>query len=117
MSDSPVLGLDFPAALKQYQLERVYQRILKVFVSTTPDILNRLAAWQEGNLEDYVTLVHGYKGACYGIQANLLGDLAKELEFAGKAGDTATILAKNDTLIAEANALLTRVADYLANAE
>ena len=116
MSDSPVEGLDFAAALKQYQIEKVYQRILKVYVSSTPDILAKLAAFSEAQLDDYIITVHGLKGASYGIQANYIGDLAKELEFAGKDGNLALIEEKNTALIAEATALIKRIAAYLASA-
>jgi HPt (histidine-containing phosphotransfer) domain-containing protein len=116
MSDSPVEGLDFAAALAQYQIEKIYQRILKVYVASTPEILAQLAAFDVTRLEDYITTVHGLKGASYGIQANPVGDLAKELEFAGKEGNVALVAEKNDALIAETSALIERIAAYLTTA-
>jgi HPt (histidine-containing phosphotransfer) domain-containing protein len=113
MSNSPVEGLDFTAALAQYQMEKIYQRILKVYVTSTPGVLDKLAAFSEAGLDDYITTVHGLKGASYGIYANRVGDLAKELEFAGKDGDIALIAEKNGALLAETKSLIERIANYL----
>jgi HPt (histidine-containing phosphotransfer) domain-containing protein len=118
MSVSPVEGLDFEAALKQFQMEKVYQRILKAYVSSTPEILAKLEALAAGALQgeelgEYITTVHGLKGACYGIMANSLGDMAKTLEFAGKDGDIEQIRALNGGLVSEACALRERVQAYL----
>lgn len=113
MSDTPIEGIDYQAGLEQYQMDRIYNRILGTYLRTVPEILDTLAAFKEENLQDYITTVHGLKGASYGVQANQIGDLAKELEFAGKDGKVAFIVENNQHLIDETNALLARLQVYM----
>ena len=114
---SPVEGLDFEAALVQYRMEKTYIRILTVFLRSVPGILEKLVAFVDAGgsdgLNEYITTVHGLKGSSYGVQANYLGELAKDLEFAGKEGNVAFILENNARLIEETNALLARLKVYL----
>jgi HPt (histidine-containing phosphotransfer) domain-containing protein len=114
--DSPLEGIDYAAALAQYQMENIYHRILATYVRSAPGLLETLAAFSKDDLENYIITVHGLKGASYGIQANKIGDLAKELEFAGKDGKINFILANNQHLIDETNALIARLAAYLDSA-
>ncbi|MDR2671926.1 MAG: Hpt domain-containing protein [Coriobacteriales bacterium] len=112
-AQTPIEGINYEAGLAQYQMEKIYNRILATYLRSAPDLLNALAAFSEAGLQDYITTVHGLKGASYGIQANHIGDLAKELELAGKDGNTDFIVANNQHLIDETNALLERLADFL----
>ncbi len=113
MSDTPIEGIDYQAGLAQYRMDKVFNRILGVYLKSVPGILETLATYGEENLQDYITTVHGLKGASYGIYANHIGDLAKELEFAGKDGNTDFIWENNQHLIDEAHALLGRLKIYL----
>jgi HPt (histidine-containing phosphotransfer) domain-containing protein len=113
MSTEAIEGIDYAAGLAQYQMEKIYNRILATYVKSAPGLLDTLAAFSEPDLENYIITVHGLKGASYGIQANVIGDLAKELEFAGKDGNIDLIKQKNQNLIDETNALIGRIATYL----
>lgn len=117
MADTPIEGIDYDAGMAQYQLPKIYNRILATYLRTVPDILNTLAAFSEEGLQDYITTVHGLKGASYGVQANHIGDLAKDLEFAGKDGKIDFILENNQQLIDETNALLGRLQTYMDTQE
>jgi HPt (histidine-containing phosphotransfer) domain-containing protein len=113
MAATPIEGIDYEAGLAQYQMEKIFLRILGTYVKSVPGILDTLAAFDENTLQDYITTVHGLKGASYGVQANHVGDLAKELEFAGKDGNVAFIHENNQHLIDETNALLARLAVFI----
>lgn len=113
MSDTPIQGIDYEAGMAQYQMEKIYNRILSTYLRTVPEILDTLAAFSEENLQDYITTVHGLKGASYGVQANHIGDLSKELEFAGKDGNIDFITQNNQHLIDETNILLGHLKIYL----
>ena len=110
---SPIEGIDYEAGMKQYQMERIYNRILGTYLSSVPAILDTLAGFSEEGLNDYIITVHGLKGASYGVQANHIGDLAKDLEFAGKEGNTSFIRENNQHLIDETNALLARLKVFM----
>lgn len=113
MTDTPIEGIDYQAGLAQYQMEKIYNRILGTYLKSVPDLLDKLAGFTEESLQDYIITVHGLKGASYGVQANHLGDLAKDLEFAGKEGNTSFIAENNQHLIDEAYALLARLQVYM----
>ena len=117
MGATQIEGIDYEAGLANYQMEKVYDRILGVYLSSAPEILDTLAAFSVDKLEDYIIKVHGLKGASYGVQANHIGDLAKELEFAGKDGNTGFIEENNQHLIDETNALLARLQVYFDSKE
>ena len=117
MSDTLIEGIDYEAGLAQYQMKKIYDRILGTYLRTVPEILDTLAAFSEEGLKDYIITVHGLKGASYGVQANHIGDLAKELEFAGKDGTVAFIEENNQHLIDETNRLLARLKVYLDEQE
>lgn len=113
VSNTPIEGIDYEAGLAQYQMERIYHRILSTYLRSVPEILDTLAAQQEGDLDGYITTVHGLKGASYGVQANHIGELAQDLEFAGKRGDVDFIRQNNQQLIDETNALLARLKAFM----
>ncbi|MDR0501428.1 MAG: hypothetical protein LBG97_09365 [Coriobacteriales bacterium] len=115
---TPIVGIDFNAALAQFKLERVFLRILTKYRDSIPDVLEQLSNYVEKKtpvegLDDYITTVHGLKGASYGIFANDLGDLAKDLEFAARDGRLDFVSSNNGKLVLETNALLKRIDSYL----
>jgi LPS O-antigen subunit length determinant protein (WzzB/FepE family) len=61
-------------------------------------------------------MVHGLKGASYGICAETIGGEAEELEFAAKAGDYEKVESKNTAFIAEVEAALEQLGELLKTA-
>jgi len=110
---TPIEGIDYEAGLKQFSMEKIFNRILGTYLKSVPSILDTLAAFSEEGLKDYVTTVHGLKGASYGVQANYIGDLARDLEFAGKDGNIGFIRENNQQLIDETNRLLERLKVFI----
>ena len=110
---TPIEGIDYEAGLKQYTMATLYNRILGTYLRSVPAILDTLAAFSEEGLKDYVTTVHGLKGASYSVQANHVGDLARDLEFAGKEGNVSFIWENNQHLIDETNLLLARLKVFM----
>jgi HPt (histidine-containing phosphotransfer) domain-containing protein len=105
--------MDFAAALKRYGAEPMYIRILRSFLTHTPELLDRLRSPTRKTLPDYAISVHGLKGACYGVCAEALGRAAAELEFAAKAGDFEQVESKNSLFIARVETTLEDLAKLL----
>ena len=97
LKDAKVEGVDFTQGLKRYSSEIAYLDIIRSFCLHTPALLKKLRSFiidgKEKNkgkkisLAEYRIIVHGLKGSCYGISANLAGSEAKKLEVAVGAGD------------------------------
>lgn len=119
LAQTNIDGLDIAEALARMgNSGKLYMRIIHSFVINMPENLTELAtsSLSESTLADYAIKIHGAKGSCYGIGANKVGDIARTLEMAAKAGDLQTCLEINDlfvagteALIAELKALETRV--------
>jgi HPt (histidine-containing phosphotransfer) domain-containing protein len=77
------------------------------------EAIERSAA--DGDLRLYITLVHGIKGAAAGIGANALAAVAKRLEKAGEAGDTATVSAKTRGFLSDLRTVSQGIRVALAN--
>ncbi|MDR1713726.1 MAG: hypothetical protein LBR39_06200, partial [Coriobacteriales bacterium] len=98
---TPIAGVDYADGLQRFSGNgAIYLRILKSYVQNTPNTLAALAQVTPQTLADYAVTVHGLKGSCYGISATPLGDEAKALEFASKAGEWETVQRDNPVLIA-----------------
>jgi len=109
LAGAAISGLDIPEALARMgNNPKLYMRIIHSFVSNMPTNLESLATStiNAGTLPDYAIRIHGAKGSCYGIGANAVGDLARELEIAAKAGDLDTCLRDNDNFILRTQELL-----------
>ena len=105
--ENPIDGVDYDDALNRFGNQvAIYLRILKVFISNSPQLLNKLAAATPETIEDYTINVHGFKGSCYSISAIALGDEAKALEFASRDLDWKTVEAHNPLLIRKAYLLI-----------
>jgi len=87
-----IYGIDLEKGLENFSgnLE-IYLRILNSFVTNIPNKLLTIIQPDEANLADYAITIHGIKGSCYGINANLVGDKAFELEKLAKANDIAEV--------------------------
>ncbi|MDR0402885.1 MAG: response regulator [Treponema sp.] len=110
-------GMDFAAGLKRYGTENIYLRILRSYVTHSPELLLRLGSLTRETLPDYAVTVHGLKGASYGICAEEIGRDAEELEFAAKAGDYEKVETKNAAFIAKVEARLDDLRKLLENGE
>ena len=92
-----VEGIDFKQGVKRYSSEAIYLDVIRSFNLHTPALLNKLKKFvidrneknhnEKFSLSEYTITVHGLKGSCYGISANLAGSEAKELEAAARSGD------------------------------
>lgn len=120
LAETKIDGLDIPDALSRMgNSGKLYMRIIHSFITNMPGNLEELAtsSINEESLTDYGIKIHGAKGSCYGIGANKLGDIAKQLEMAAKAGDLQFCLDTNESFITTANALLLELAALEASIE
>jgi len=89
-------GLDLEAGIIRFGGNpKLYAKIIKTFVDNIDAHLDKLAGLTREGLADYAIEVHGVKGSLYGISANKVGDMAKDLEIAAKGDDYDTVLAGN----------------------
>jgi len=115
LEDNPIEGVDFADGMKRFSMQAsIYLRIINVFIKSTPEMLEKLAQVTPETIADYTISIHGFKGSCYGISAMALGDEAKALELASKAGDWETIKRDNPRVIEHARVLLEQFAEIVA---
>jgi HPt (histidine-containing phosphotransfer) domain-containing protein len=98
--DNEIVGIDYGAALAQFDSEENFASILKTVVKKTPPVLDMLRDPNANNLPAFMIAVHGLKGSLYGIFAKEAGDAAEELEKLSKAGNLEAVKAKTPELIA-----------------
>jgi signal transduction histidine kinase/CheY-like chemotaxis protein len=107
--------IDIAAGIKRYGDPEALMEVLRVYVLHTPELLEKLrdpgasGSLSEETLPDYAISVHGLKGSSYSILANKVGKMAEELEKAAKAGDLEKVRAGNDSLLAEAEDLISQL--------
>jgi len=107
-------GVDAKKGLALYMGDTgVYLPLLRSYVANTPNTLEKLRSVTAENLPDYVIAVHGLKGTSAGIGAEAVREKALELENLSRAGDLQGVLAKNDTLIADAEVIVANVKAWL----
>jgi HAMP domain-containing protein len=68
-------------------VEEQYADLLRISVKAFDDRIKKMQSLYIDALPDFAIEIHGIKGALYAIGAGSLGDEAKELEFAAKAGN------------------------------
>lgn len=120
LANTNIPGLDIPDALgRMGNSPKLYMRIIHSYVTNMPANLEELATDKINaeTLPDYAIKIHGAKGSCYGIGANVIGDKAKALEMASKAGDLDACLAGNDDFIASTLELLKALEELEATVE
>ncbi|MDR0826893.1 MAG: response regulator [Desulfovibrio sp.] len=107
-------GLDFEQGLKRFGGdEEIYLDVLQSYAQNTPSLLEQLRGCTRESLPDYAIVVHGLKSSSLSIGAEKIGALAKDLEFAAKAGDFAFVDAKNNELIGATQILLAALSAML----
>ncbi|MCL1931618.1 MAG: ATP-binding protein, partial [Treponema sp.] len=113
LDDAPVTGIDFAQGIERYNGEAAYMDILRSWRKHTPALLEKMKELSRENLPEYSITVHGLKGSSYGIFANDIGKMAQELEGYAKAGDFASVEAKNADFIKMTEATLQELGDLL----
>jgi CheY-like chemotaxis protein len=103
-----VEGIDFTEGLQRFSnIEKVYLKILKSFVANMPKHIEKIRTLADfdsmnaDSLSAYTVTVHGIKGSCYGVAAQVAGKQAEELEMAAKRGDL-QFLKNNNAVLAQA---------------
>ena len=90
--------------------EGAFVQVLQAYFSDTRSHLSILEEQLEGgDLKGYAIVVHGIKGASYGICAGEVGDAAKILEAAAKAGDSETLESGHGPFAMITNTLLDNI--------
>jgi len=80
-----VNGVDFDKGLLRFGGDTgSYLNVLRSFSRTVPTNLDRIVTVSSKNLSEYMVLVHGIRGACFGICADEAAALATALEDAAK---------------------------------
>jgi len=82
-----VEGLDIKEALWRCGSKEAFFDVLRSFVANTPQLLEQMQRVFETDLAEYAIIAHGLKGASYGVGANVLGDIGKDLEYAAQNND------------------------------
>jgi signal transduction histidine kinase/DNA-binding response OmpR family regulator len=93
---------------------KIYLPVLRSYLSVIPGELEKMSHVTQETLPDYVVKVHGVKSTSDSIGAERAHDMALELEMAGKAGDLATVTAKNEDLIKYVKNLLVYIKEWLS---
>lgn len=109
-TDKGLLNIGFNQEAYAAILNTYYAEGMK-YLRLLPDLL------EVGDIQLFTTDVHGIKSSSAAIGAMEVSALFKELEFAGKAGDTDTIMRKFDGCLDRFKAILEEVKAYLVSKE
>ncbi len=94
--------LDIETALRALGSSALYDKILEEYYRSGDDKYQGIKnAYDSEDWSDYTIRVHALKSSSRQVGALLLGDMAEELEKAGKASDIDTIRSKTDDTLAE----------------
>jgi hypothetical protein len=111
-----VEGIDLQRGRERY--EKSYSEILRSWCMHTPVQLEKLrmlaGQLNDDALGEYITTVHGLKGATFGICADGTAEKAAALEAAARRNDLQFIAANNDPLIEETLLLQKKLETLLA---
>jgi signal transduction histidine kinase/FixJ family two-component response regulator len=110
-------GVDIAGGIGRYGGVGQYTQVLRSFVNHTPDLLKKITDIAEMPLKEYAIIVHGIKGAAYGVSANTVGRLAEDLEAAAKREDASFVHTNNPLFIKSAKALLVVLEDSIKKTE
>lgn len=76
--------VDFATGVQNLGSQKVYCGILRTYCRTSSEKLELLPQLLESDIKNFTIEVHGLKGASAGISANLIAQLAAQLEFLAK---------------------------------
>jgi CheY-like chemotaxis protein len=110
-------GVDIAGGIGRYGGVGQYMQVLRSFVNHTPDLLKKITDIAEMPLKEYAIIVHGIKGAAYGVSANTVGRLAEDLEAAAKREGASFVHINNPLFIKSAKALLVVLEDSIKKIE
>jgi CheY-like chemotaxis protein/nitrogen-specific signal transduction histidine kinase len=112
-----VEGVDMAEGLERLAGDpSLFIEVIEAFVRFTPKVLDSLRAGpQENTLKDYAVAVHGIKGSCYNIGAQVVGRLAERQESAAKSGDLMETLAGHPKFMSQSDQLLRSFQELLDN--
>jgi PAS domain S-box-containing protein len=82
-----VAGLNMREAISRFGSKTIFVDVLRSYAANMPDMLERMRRPAEDELAEFAIIAHGIKGTSYSVGANILGDMAKELERAAKGQD------------------------------
>jgi hypothetical protein len=100
-------GIDTKRGLNRYGGDiNAYVNILRSFVAGTHTMLKSIEEFYEDELNDYLIIVHSIKGSCLDFYAEEVGEKARLLEEAARAGDTAYIKENNHAFIESVKKLI-----------
>jgi HPt (histidine-containing phosphotransfer) domain-containing protein len=111
--DVRVDGLDIDEGLSRYDNEDIYYGVLRTYVQSTPQLLNKIRIISRDKLPEYAITIHGIKGSSYGVCAMTAGKCAERLEGAAKRDDLETVLSENNDFIRMMERLLARIRDFI----
>jgi HPt (histidine-containing phosphotransfer) domain-containing protein len=111
-------GLDTDSGLELCDgNEKIYVNSLHLFVSSTPESLEKMKTVSQETLENYSVVAHSVKSMSEYTGAEEVRKSAIELEALAKAGDLAGVLAKNEAFIKYAVDIVEGVRDWLEKNE
>ncbi|MDR0304454.1 MAG: response regulator [Chitinispirillales bacterium] len=107
-------GLDFEKGVKRFNGSYdAYYRVISSFVKNIASKINAIDDVSSKNIADYAITIHGIKGSCYGISANLFGDEAAVLEKFAKDGDLEKIWELNPKFIEKIKLFIEKLQNLL----
>ncbi|MDR3275782.1 MAG: response regulator [Treponema sp.] len=114
LQEKKIPGLNIAKGLNRFNDNaQSYLTILRSYVNNTPDILEFLRDMSPDALSAYAVKVHGIKGSSYGISAEPLGKMAKELEDAANGGNYDFVKSHNGPFIELAQTLIRDLGELL----
>jgi len=118
LSGKEVTGLDIESGIKRFGGdEEIYISILRSYAANTKGLLDTMEVVTSDKLNNYEINVHSVKGSSFGICADVVGKLAKELEYAAKTGDLSYIGSRNHIFLETARKLISDIDDMLLSLE
>jgi signal transduction histidine kinase/DNA-binding response OmpR family regulator len=94
-----------------------YIKILRSFASNTPKLLEKIMNVELSTLTDYAVVLHGIKGACYGISAAELAGFAGRLELLAKGGNFKEVNEGNKVFLDRLNTLISSINAFLEHTD
>jgi signal transduction histidine kinase/CheY-like chemotaxis protein len=108
-------GLNIPKGINRFNDNvESYLVILRSYMNNMPEILESIRELHPDALSAYAVQVHGIKGSSYGISAEPVGKMAKELEDAANGGNYDFVKSHNGPFIELASTLVQDIAELLA---